>query len=130
MAIPIQIDNPSSSMNQSSSNSTSQPSQASQNIQVPEQQRNFTTTKTIPSQVNSNEIKVKREAIFPTVIMNVKSHGGTIFKLRALIDQCSESSFIKTSVAKQLNLKINPIQPFEITGLEDTVTAKVGSVTK
>lgn len=69
----------------------------------------------------------KSEMLFPTAIIKVKSSSGTVYPLRALLDQCSDDPYIKLSVAKMLCLEALPIGPFEVTGLTDVVVINVDS---
>lgn len=91
-----------------------------------------TTSRSTPFLSATSPINDHRseQTLFPTAIIKVKSAGGTIYSLRALLDQCSDEAYIKESVAKMLGLKLASIPAFEVTGLGDAVTSTVGKATK
>lgn len=125
-----------------------QPTQSTQcnqnNQRIPpnnnqQQHRNSQLTKSEPANQNSrralatvatqeqlvvnpdNRVVSKKTTLFPTAIIKVKSARGTIYNLRAMLDQCSDEAYIKESVAKMLGLKQNSIPSFDVTGLCDTI---------
>ncbi len=114
-------------------NSNSQPNQQNSSNQNPQQptpnqgnsqsKRNLTTITEIEH--SNQSTKHIKETLFPTAIIKVKSQGGVIYNLRALLDQCSEEVFIKESVAKMLGRKQISITPFDVTGLQEIVTSRV-----
>lgn len=88
-----------------------------------------TTVGTETNPTNDRHV-CQKQTLFPTAIIKVKSAGGTIYNLRALMDQCSDEAYIKDSVAKMLGLKQTSIPAFEVTGLGDAVTSTVRKATK
>lgn len=86
--------------------------------------RNGYTTMAEPEEININ-IGRAGETLFPTAIIKVKSENGTVYSLRALLDQCSDEVFIKESVAKMIGGKQMSIPSFDVTGLEGVTTSKV-----
>lgn len=110
--------------------------QNQQNQQIPNntnQRKTALTTTKVESDIHMNKesSSIKPETLFPTAIITVRSEGGIVYKLRALLDQCSDDeAFIKESTAEMLRLKQVQIPPFEVVGMDDVVTAKINKALK
>lgn len=108
-----------------------QATQANQPTQTSQSNDRRAYTTTVSSNPDPmNERVSQKQTLFPTAIIKVKSSGGTIYTVRALIDQCSDEAYIKESVARMLNLKQNSIPAFDVTGLGDAITSTVRKATR
>lgn len=76
--------------------------------------------------VQAHHTSASKKVMLATAWMNIISFGST-YKVRALIDPCSDESFVSEKIQKLLKLPISPISA-EITGLGGRVISKCGKM--
>ncbi|CAB0040511.1 unnamed protein product [Trichogramma brassicae] len=80
-----------------------------------------------PCTVNAHATTTDAEVLLATAMILVVAADGRALPVRALIDPCSERTFITWRVAQQLNLKIARIQPLNVVGLGATTSSRAHS---
>lgn len=70
-----------------------------------------------------SEPELNENTIFPTALVKVLNENGNYVILRAMIDNCSDASYITESAVRRLKLPIKPSE-FQVSGLSNSPTAK------
>lgn len=84
-------------------------------ISLPSSSQSLPNNTTSPYNIQSHHTTVEKKVLLATAWVNIISFG-SYYKVRALIDPCSDESFISNKVQKLLKLHTSPISA-EISGL-------------
>ncbi|XP_037823625.1 uncharacterized protein LOC119611991 [Lucilia sericata] len=108
---------------QNQTNSSQSEVQNSQNIVPQPQSSNIAGPSGI---VQSHHTSVSKKVMLATAWVNI-INGGIFYKARALIDPCSDESFISEKLQKLLKLPTNPVSA-EITGLGGDIISRSSKI--